>query len=323
VIREDMGRLAFALCDGVSQSFMGDLAARLLGEGLIAWLWDRDERVSDPSSFHAALDQHLRGLVERASDQVRAFQLPAELPPMVVEVLEQKRLLGSESTFAAGLLNFSTGQVLLAWMGDSRLRVWGRHDTRTIDLGDTFHTRERWSSRQGLVGQSHLVVLPLLDMLRLDVYSDGLAALDDYKDIVDDQALDALIRTIGETPASDDISFLEIRLSLQTKLPETVDSEHTVVAQTSSNLTNLPKAAQIAAARLAVPSEASAPVLTSPSGPTTPVQARDTVELIHTVRLQPKRMVQRLLALLGLVACVVLLTLLLAELGKLLLHVIR
>ncbi|PJF34425.1 MAG: hypothetical protein CUN49_15725, partial [Candidatus Thermofonsia Clade 1 bacterium] len=31
-------RLAFAICDGVSQSFYGDLAARFLGEKLVAWL---------------------------------------------------------------------------------------------------------------------------------------------------------------------------------------------------------------------------------------------------------------------------------------------
>jgi len=33
-------RIAFVLCDGVSQSFYGDLAARILGDQLVAWLWE-------------------------------------------------------------------------------------------------------------------------------------------------------------------------------------------------------------------------------------------------------------------------------------------
>ena len=35
--------LSFAVCDGVGQSFMGDLAAQLLGEHLVDWLWSTNQ----------------------------------------------------------------------------------------------------------------------------------------------------------------------------------------------------------------------------------------------------------------------------------------
>lgn len=40
-VREGPQTLVFALCDGVSQSFYGDLAARYLGDALVAWLGER------------------------------------------------------------------------------------------------------------------------------------------------------------------------------------------------------------------------------------------------------------------------------------------
>src|SRR4051812_46807553 len=39
-IRVDLTRYAFALCDGVSLSFFGGVAAKLLGDELVGWLWN-------------------------------------------------------------------------------------------------------------------------------------------------------------------------------------------------------------------------------------------------------------------------------------------
>src|SRR5688500_8353015 len=36
--QEEGNSFAFVLCDGVSQSFYGEIAARVLGDGLVAWL---------------------------------------------------------------------------------------------------------------------------------------------------------------------------------------------------------------------------------------------------------------------------------------------
>src|ERR1051326_1043566 len=39
VFRYGAGRLAFAVCDGVGASFLGQLAAQFLAEHLVDWLW--------------------------------------------------------------------------------------------------------------------------------------------------------------------------------------------------------------------------------------------------------------------------------------------
>jgi serine/threonine protein phosphatase PrpC len=69
----------FALCDGVSQSFFGDLAARLLGDSLVDWLWQSLSEDVDAPRFARELAEHLSTLVHAATEQVQAFRLPLRL----------------------------------------------------------------------------------------------------------------------------------------------------------------------------------------------------------------------------------------------------
>jgi hypothetical protein len=241
-IRVDEQRFAFALCDGVSQSFMGDLAARLLGDWLLEWLWQSTLPTPDQPALQSVLDMQLQEIAKQLASQVRDFMLPADLPPLLQEVLEQKRALGSESTFVSGLIDISAGQAILAWMGDSRLRLWGPRDEPIPDLGDTFHTRERWSSRQGPVGRPHVAVLALDTVQRLVAYSDGLALLDDKPELLGDQDLDALIAVAGNLPTSDDMSFLEVRLELSER-PPMREHPSAVRAETSIRAIDTPASA--------------------------------------------------------------------------------
>ncbi len=211
VLREDGVRLAFALCDGVGQSFYGDLAARLLGDALVDYLWEKHP--ANPEVFREGLAAFLDGLVEMASAQVAAHPLPEDLPPMVRQVLEEKRALGSESTFIAGLLDTEAGLLHLAWMGDSRLRLWGAAGEFTARLGDAFHTQERWSSRRGRVGELHTFSLPLAELRYLIAYSDGLARLDrGMTRHLRDNSIQAVIEDALLRPESDDVAFLEVWL---------------------------------------------------------------------------------------------------------------
>ena len=38
--RDNSEKLVFALCDGVSKSFFGEIGAKLLGNMLVSWLWE-------------------------------------------------------------------------------------------------------------------------------------------------------------------------------------------------------------------------------------------------------------------------------------------
>jgi len=221
-VREDAHTFIFALCDGVSQSFFGDLAARYLGDALVAWLSGHLPATVDAEPIRTALAAHLRELTQLATDQVQRLSLPPDLPPMLREVLQEKRALGSESTFVCGRIDlpgsdFPTGRVVLAWMGDSRLRLWTGDDAQTTDVGGVFETAQRWSTRRGPVGGDVNVFIAPLErdgrrINRLMAYSDGLAALDDWSRDPSNHAVQDLITQAGEAATSDDISFLEVWL---------------------------------------------------------------------------------------------------------------
>jgi len=204
-------RLNFALADGVSQSFYGDLAASALGDGLVGWLGQLA-----PGQTSEQVSLGLAGLLEKlrveVTEDVDVFPLPKDLPPMLLEVLNQKRQLGSESMFVCGSIWLDPGKLLLCWLGDIRCRLW--RDGREEKLEGLFRTQDRWSSRRGPVaGPPQLHFAPLQGLSRLMIYSDGLASLDALPDPPTDEALQAAIDAAGRSPTSDDISFLDIVFS--------------------------------------------------------------------------------------------------------------
>ena len=212
---------AFCLCDGVSQSFFGNLAAQLLGDYLLEWFWKDCPLSLEPIQIRSDLIGKLQQLVEPGTEQVRHYSIPSGLPDLLQQVILQKQRHGSETTFVAGRIDipcsqFPQGRLTLVWMGDSRLRLW--HDTGelTETLGETVQTNRRWSTRQGLVGgmpgffESPLVNSKGKPTLRnLLVYSDGLASIDVITNWLEASELLEKVRQADEAPTSDDISYLE------------------------------------------------------------------------------------------------------------------
>ena len=213
----------FVLCDGVSQSFFGDLAAKLLGDALLEWL-EKLPAGMEFASVQESLSALLSDLTQSATEWVQNQPLPPDISTMLKGVLEQKRAHGSETTFACGRIDLpntlaTDGRLLLTWMGDSRLRFWGQQGERSAELGDSFHTAERWSTRRGPVnGEAHIAILPLVDksghqvVRRLITYSDGLASLDAWDNPPSNAALENLIEQAQLSATSDDISLIEIWL---------------------------------------------------------------------------------------------------------------
>lgn len=222
VTKEENGAFIFALCDGVSQSFYGHLAARLLGDALVSWLSHQLPRGLDAEAIGAALAAHLRRLTRKATDCVQKERLPEKIPTLLRSVLEEKRDLGSESTFVCGRIDLPSealpkGRVVLAWMGDSRLRLWDSEAERTSELGGSFETFERWSSCRGLVeGRPHIFVALLQHngrrFSRVMAYSDGLAGLDSRDEFPTNEDLEGLIERASASSVSDDISFLDVSI---------------------------------------------------------------------------------------------------------------
>jgi hypothetical protein len=221
-VREGAQVFVFVLCDGVSQSFYGDLAARYLGDALVAWLGEHLPPTIGAEVIRATLTAHLRELTGPATRQVQRYSLPPDIPLMLREVLQEKRAMGSESTFVCGRIdlpggNFPAGRIVLAWMGDSRLRLWMGDDAHVTDVGGVFETGQRWSTRRGPVGGDvNVFVAPLEQdgqrINRLMAYSDGLAALDSWDRDPSNHAVQDLIAQASEAATSDDVSFLEVWL---------------------------------------------------------------------------------------------------------------
>ncbi|WP_068619104.1 hypothetical protein [Paenibacillus tuaregi] len=197
----------FVLCDGVSLSYRGDFAAKYLGSRLFEWLGGTQEL-----SRHA-FDQVLTQMVPDAAEETDRLKLPADMPALLREVLEEKRRRGAETMYLCGRIELpeagkSEGKVWLAWQGDSRLRCWLSGRELVMDPA-RFLTGERWSAKRGTIGGGpHFHQQPLAGdnrEYRLMVYSDGLKRLDHCETLSD------IYRRIqAKLPLEDDASWLDI-----------------------------------------------------------------------------------------------------------------
>lgn len=216
---ETRQRIAFVVCDGVGQSFYGDVAARFLGDALLDRLFCLDlanlpaEQLAE--EVRQSLTPFLADLVAQGQQMVSQVQIPPDLPGMVQQVLEKKRALGSESTFLGGILDHEADRFAIVWMGDTRLRVWRRTVEHSGIVANAFLTQERWSTRLGPVGNLHVFAGRLLEIDHLLAYSDGFehasqALTGRSKGLIaSDQAINLLIEEANHQPTSDDIAIFE------------------------------------------------------------------------------------------------------------------
>jgi len=221
----DDNTFIFVICDGVSQSFFGDLGAKLLGNGLIEWLQSMNNEF-ESGKLQASLSNYLVKFTATSKEYIDHYPLPENVSPILHDVLEKKRGHGSESTFVCGRIDFPSesfadGRIFLGWMGDTRLRIWRDSVECTNELEGDFDTKKRWSSNKGLVGGDPYVFISDLGNMdrrnhitKILAYSDGLSSLDHfYEYITNKRLLDLLVESM-ESPTSDDISYIEIFLNV-------------------------------------------------------------------------------------------------------------
>lgn len=211
----DGKRFSFALCDGVGQSFYGELAARILGDKLLKWAWNLNFELHD-DQIQENLRRDLDALTNEASQMVRGYSIPEHVASMLRNVLDKKRIIGSEAMFICGSIDFRNDAAGFAWMGDSRLRLWKGEKELLAPFTGLFKTSERWSSVKGPIGELHLTSVRLSDFDHLTVYSDGFSYLDTafqpskIERPFSNHAINEFIADAAFQPSSDDISFLEV-----------------------------------------------------------------------------------------------------------------
>ena len=215
----------FVVCDGVGQSFLGNIAAKFLGEKLMDPNFG--SRLDDfLLTMNSKTDQvielfqgWLGNLKEEANILVQEFPLPTALPDMVKHALEASRKdHGSETVFAFGRLSFKTPDptLLLVWMGDTRVRLFNQKGDEINFKSKAWTNVERWSTKHGLKGGSPNVWTGRLreqKISRILVYSDGLYTIDNRIESLESWELQSQANKLLVTPSSDDISLVDLALS--------------------------------------------------------------------------------------------------------------
>lgn len=231
VTRVEGNRLAFALCDGVGSSFFGGLAAQILGEKIIQWLWDDETRsflLSDPAVSVATekIVATLNSETVRASNIMQQKDLSG-LPNDLLRATYRGKLekSGSQSNFVCGYIETdisdpAQGSLWLFWLGDARLRIWKDGQEKTEELDGRWLSEQSWSTKFGVAGQTFGYKAGLHDIDKIIAYTDGMLP---YEQLIHPGTeMDVFARIFREQhtrSGSDDISFLDIQIA------ETVHSQ--------------------------------------------------------------------------------------------------
>lgn len=213
--RHNDQRLVFVICDGVGSSFCGNLAARIMGDALLDWLWALDVGyLGGAAALQEAATSFLNRLQKQARHEVEEYEIPDQIPPLIQQALEQQRAYGSEAIFAAARIDhpglvITDGLLSVFWMGDTRLRVIGG-EGNLLDLDGSWENANRWSTTQGVRGTLSAWMQPLTGIGRIVAFTDGLSAHQDDLLNYSDDRLDREIHMGGRLPSSDDVAFVDV-----------------------------------------------------------------------------------------------------------------
>ncbi|MGF9695683.1 MULTISPECIES: hypothetical protein [Paenibacillus] len=209
-VRMDGNVCTFVMCDGVGMSYLGDFAARFLGNALLEWLG------MTPNPTAEAVEQLLHELTTPASEQLEKIQ-PLESSPLLLrEVLMEKRNRGSQAMYVCGRIELSRGsgksRMWVAWQGDSRIRLWRNGQEQSGAFQIHCRTNERWSTREGPVGgKPHIYEAKLSnERIRLQLYTDGLNDLDAIQAYIPDEHIQVLLDATHTGGLEDDAAFIEL-----------------------------------------------------------------------------------------------------------------
>lgn len=201
----------FVLCDGVGMSYLGDFAARFLGNALLEWL----ETTQHPSLD--VMERLLHDLTSPASEQLEKLQPLENSPVLLREVLMEKRSKGSQAMYVCGRIELTEGnrksKVWLAWQGDSRIRLWRNGQEESAAFQVNCLTNERWSTLEGPVGgKPHIYEAKLSanEVVRLQLYTYGLNDLDAIQAYIPDEHIQVLLDARHTGGLEDDAAFIEL-----------------------------------------------------------------------------------------------------------------
>jgi hypothetical protein len=210
-------RLAFIVADGVGSSFCGNLAARILGDNLLDWLWSLDVGyLGGAAALTEAAASFLNRIQKQAQLEVQEYDLPGTISPLIRQALEAQRAYGSEAVFVACRIDhpgviIPDGLVSLFWMGDTRVSVLDPGGS-PIDLHGSWDNANRWSTAHGVRGSMSAWMHSLDGVSRVAAFTDGLLAHAARALDYPDSRLNREIALGALEPTSDDVAFIDVVL---------------------------------------------------------------------------------------------------------------
>jgi hypothetical protein len=235
--RASEDRFVVALCDGVGNSFLGEIAASYLADELVNLLWGLELALENAPDLQVKLAAQLQELAGKAHSIVENAHLPESLPAIAAQAMERKRATGSQSTLVAAIVvgqSDGSARAAVVHLGDSRIRLWtdGIEDR---DCSGTPMSGQVWSSHGGILGGSLSVsvrdILPAAG-IRIVAYSDGLDILDSGPWPRTARAIESSLDLASDSVGSDDASFIEmtLRQALEPERAETLPAPTDVTA---------------------------------------------------------------------------------------------
>jgi hypothetical protein len=215
----DGSHAVMVVADGVSQSFYGDLAARLVGRELLDFLWS--QRESPPCV--EALRTRLNECCATVTKVVRGKAVNPSTSGIKRLALEATRRDGSQTVLGAGLVDCRSEHGWLFLLGDIVAVV----DDASGSCSCTGVKRTRWSNTYGVKGD--IYVRSLSEVRSLLLKSDGVAEVqaDELSSLL---SKDAFERSADQWAKADDVSFvwLSTRNPLSASPPRSLPRESDV-----------------------------------------------------------------------------------------------
>jgi len=235
--RYEKDTLVFVICDGVSGSFFGDIAAKFLGDRLL------EELHRDLGSELAAMDtdserkekmtQCLNDWARDSHDKVEKVEL-SQLPFLHREALRGLRdQYGSETVFVCGRISFHDSNqdptLMLIWMGNSPAYLFS--EEKPIPTGGEWDHNNRWSTKLGVRNKLHIETKSISEhrITRIIATSDGLKSDNVLVAAtkllgIDDTELQNIVDKELKLPSSDDISFIDIHIKTAASSAESLQT---------------------------------------------------------------------------------------------------
>lgn len=205
---------AICVSDGVSESFMGHIAAEVAGKAIVEELLSNPQSLTQKSKVSKHVQTALTNAQTTGAKQVANFRLDDNLPELVREVQEDKRREGSCAVFSAAFFDSSNRKFALVWLGDCRFELKaekGKNITPTIN--SNWKKAGDWSTEHGVKGKMK-VFLGDLDKMKIEtiaLHSDGMLGERGLPDLAGDPAvINEHMNSLYDLATNDDAAFVAV-----------------------------------------------------------------------------------------------------------------